>query len=209
MDNCESCPAGPGGGAAPAVNEPGGPRAGRLEAWPHAIVFAWGLAEATVFFIAPDVFLTRLALRDFGRAAIAGMWAVAGALAGGAGLWLAARHGEAGALLHLFEGTPGINAALVERSAHELSGQGLAALFTGGLRGQPYKLFAVHAGASNVPLAGFMVASAGARSVRFMASITAAWIGGRILGRRSVSFRNWAHAGFWAVFYVIYFAVMR
>jgi len=185
------------------------PVPGHREAWAAGIAFAWALAEATVFFISPDILLTRLALRDFRSAARAGVWAVAGALLGGALLWFAAEHGEAGALLRLFERTPGINAALVQRTAQEFSEQGLAALFTGALRGHPYKLFAVHAGAANVPLAAFLAVSACARSFRFMASITLAWIAGRALRRRSVAFRHWAHAFFWSAFYVIYFVAMH
>lgn len=45
--------------------------------------FAWGLAEATFFFIVPDVFTTRLALQDFKRALISCIFTLAGALLGG------------------------------------------------------------------------------------------------------------------------------
>ena len=46
----------------------------------HGLAFAWGLAEATFFFIVPDVLLTRVALRDFHASVIASLWSVAGAL---------------------------------------------------------------------------------------------------------------------------------
>lgn len=182
---------------------------GRTRDWSRGTAFSWALAEATFFFIVPEVFLTRLALRDFCRVAAASAWAVAGALVGGSGLWLAARHGDAGALLRLFERLPGINAGLVERSGDALGQQGLAALFMGVLRGYPFKLFAVHAGAGNGPFLAFLAASAGARFFRFTAAITVASTAGRALGRRSVALRYWAHAAFWLTFYAAYFLAMR
>jgi membrane protein YqaA with SNARE-associated domain len=181
----------------------------RTRDWSRGIACSWGLAEATFFFIVPDVFLTRLALRDFCRAVGASAWAVAGALVGGSGLWFAARHGNAGALLRLFERLPGINAGLVERSGEAFGQQGLAALFKGVLRGYPYKLFAVHAGAGKVPFVAFLAASACARFLRFTAAITVAWVAGRALGRRSVAFRYWVHAAFWLTFYAAYFLAMH
>ena len=105
---------------------------GRTRDWSRGTAFSWALAEATFFFIVPDVFLTRLALRDFCRVAAASAWAVAGALVGGSGLWFAARHGDAGALLRLFERLPGINAGLVERSRRSVRATGTRGPFHGG-----------------------------------------------------------------------------
>jgi membrane protein DedA with SNARE-associated domain len=162
-----------------------------------------------MFFIVPDVYLTRLALRDFRQAVTASLWALAGALLGGSGLWYAARHGEGGALLNLFEQLPGINADMIEKSRQAVSDHGLTALFSGAFRGQPYKLYAVYAGAKQVPLVAFLAASACARFLRFFVTITLAWIAGNNLAHRSARFRHWTHAFFWLTFYVVYFAAMR
>ena len=45
---------------------------------------AWGFAEATFFFIIPDVFLTYIALKNWRQATRACFWALGGALIGGA-----------------------------------------------------------------------------------------------------------------------------
>ncbi len=43
-----------------------------------AAAAAWGFAEATLFFLAPDVYLTRIALRDWRGALLASLAAAAG-----------------------------------------------------------------------------------------------------------------------------------
>ena len=128
-----------------------------------ALAFAWGLAEATVFFIVPDVLLTRFALLDFRRSFVAALWAVAGALIGGVLLWFAARHGAADAWLAFFDHLPGISPEMIFTTGEALRERGLPALATGALAGQPYKLYAIHAGTQGIPLLPFIVASAAAR----------------------------------------------
>ena len=49
----------------------------------NLLAIAWGLVEATVFFIVPDVLLTYLALKDPRRATKACIWTLVGALVGG------------------------------------------------------------------------------------------------------------------------------
>jgi membrane protein YqaA with SNARE-associated domain len=169
----------------------------------------WGLAEATVFFVVPDVWLTRLALRDFRQAFVASLWATAGAVIGGVAWWFAARHGAAGMLLALFDHLPGISPALIGKTERALADQGLLSLATGAMAGQPYKLYAVHAGASGVALAPFIAASLAARLARFLLTSAVAWAIGRGLRRRSESFRLRLHAVAWLGFYLCYFAVMR
>ena len=173
------------------------------------LAFAWGLAEATVFFIVPDVLLTRLALKDFRSARIASLWAVAGALLGGTVLYFAARNGLAPFLPDAFDRIPGISPGLIDRTGSELHDQGLAALASGALAGQPYKLYAVHAGLQNVPFLPFIAASAAARLARFLLTATIVWTIGLGLRRYSEAFRLRLHLGGWLAFYVLYFIVMR
>jgi hypothetical protein len=88
--------AGRGGGADDDVVEA---RHGRLS---DGLAFAWGLAEATVFFVVPDVWISRLALSSW-RAALRGCaLALVGALVGGVLLYLAGGRHEA-ALLALYD----------------------------------------------------------------------------------------------------------
>ena len=49
----------------------------------NALAAIWGAAEATLFFIVPDVFLSWLALSDRRQALIACLYALLGALVGG------------------------------------------------------------------------------------------------------------------------------
>src|SRR3546814_21022897 len=73
----------------------------------HAVSLLWGFAEATVFFVVPDVWISRRALSSW-RAALRGCgFALAGALVGGGLLSFAGRH-HAAALLALFERLPEI-----------------------------------------------------------------------------------------------------
>lgn len=175
------------------------------------IAFIWGLAEATVFFVVPDVFLTRLALRDsLPRALLAGVSALAGALLGGAGLWFAATdHEIATMLLRGFSHLPGINRDLVAAAGLALHEQGLKALLMGGLLGQPYKLFAVHAGVQEIPLGGFMLFSVAARFIRFALTATIAWLVGRGLKHWPKPRVLQLHALVWLCFYTIYFVAVR
>lgn len=134
----------------------------------NGIACFWGMAEATVFFIVPDVWLTRLAVRNFRRAFVASLWALAGAILGGIVLWAAARHGAAERLLAAFDLLPGISPALIDKSGRAMEERGLFSLATGALAGQPYKLYAVHAGASGVPFVPFLLASLATRLFRFL-----------------------------------------
>ena len=56
--------------------------------WLNGLAASWGAAEATLFFIVPDVLLSRMALQDRRRALQACLWALAGALAGGTLVWM-------------------------------------------------------------------------------------------------------------------------
>lgn len=175
------------------------------------IAFLWGFAEATVFFVVPDVFITRLALRDsLPRALLACVYALGGALLGGAVLWFAATQSDmATPLLRLFAHLPGINRDLVAATGQALYDHGPKALLAGGLLGQPYKLFAVHAGVQEIPLGGFILFSAVARFARFALTATLAWLVGLGLKRWPKSRVLQLHALVWLCFYTIYFLAVR
>ncbi len=169
---------------------------------------AWGFAEATVFFIVPDVLLTRLALRDLRLALAAAAYAVGGALLGGTLLWWAAGHGHAPQLLAAFAYLPGIFPRLVHDTGAAIGADGLKALFVGGFVGTPYKLLATHAGATGIGLAPFLAVSLAARLSRFVVTILVAWAAGRALTAPSLRAKLWLHALAWLAFYAWYFTVM-
>ena len=175
----------------------------------NGIAFIWGLAEATVFFLVPDVWLTRLAVRDFRRAFIASLWALAGAILGGIVLWAFARHGAAERLFAAFDLLPGISPALIEKSGRAMEERGLVSLATGALAGQPYKLYAVHAGATGVVFVPFLLASLVARLFRFLLTSAIARTIGRMFEYRGERFVLRLHGVVWLVFYLCYFSFMR
>lgn len=172
------------------------------------LALLWGLAEATLFFIVPDVLLSLLALRSRPRALVAGGFAVVGALLGG---WLMYRWAalDAGLARDALVSVPAISADLLAQVRQQLASQGLPAMFAGAFSGVPYKIYAVEAGAAALPLAAFLALSLPARALRFLLVIVAVdWIarhwacGMRPAGRTALAL------GFWGLFYAGYFSVM-
>jgi membrane protein YqaA with SNARE-associated domain len=135
--------------------------------WSLVIGFLWGLAEATVFFIVPDVYLGFVALCNWRR----GLWvmlaAFLGAMLGGAAMYLLATNNPSGVdrfLTHI----PMIDAPLVAEVAEQTRTQGLMAVLFGPLRGTPYKIYAAQAGAQSLPLLSFLLMTIPARLQRFI-----------------------------------------
>jgi membrane protein YqaA with SNARE-associated domain len=180
---------------------------GRQRLWDGAAVL-WGFAEASVFFIVPDVLLTAAAMGSLRRGLRAAGFALAGAVVGGVVVMLWARADPEGAA-RLLLAVPGISDALVERARGLVEGGFLAGMTIGSLSGVPYKIFAVEAAGAGLGLGTFAAMSVPARGLRFVVAALIAYGIGRMLpadwGPRA---RLGLLAGFWAVFYAFYFAVM-
>src|SRR5690554_874396 len=73
----------------------------------------WGFAEATLFFIVPDVFLTFLGIRRLSWAVRASFGALIGALIGGTLMCLLAP-GQTSVMRSLLEAVPGIAPVLID-----------------------------------------------------------------------------------------------
>lgn len=137
------------------------------------LAFAWGLAEATFFFIVPDVLLTLVACRALRPALKATVAALVGALAGGALMYAFGVHKAHTARVFL-DHVPAISPALIADVARQISESGLLAVLLGPLKGIPYKIYAVQWGAQDGSFAAFLLISIPARYVRFfLASIAA------------------------------------
>src|SRR5262245_716191 len=170
----------------------------------------WGFAEATLFFVVPDVYLSRVALRSLRAAALGCLLATAGALAGGALMygWGERNPAAAEAALDL---VPAISPAALARVADELrggSGAASAAIIAGGFLGRPYKIYAVEAGRLGMGLPRFLAASALARLPRFLAvALLAAGIA-RVptLARRPGAAVR-LHLAVWTLFYIFYWSL--
>src|SRR5437764_358085 len=87
------------------------------------IAALWGLAEATLFFLVPDVYLSAVGLGNL-RAALEGcLWALAGALTGGVAMYFWGAHDAAGAGRAL-DLIPAIGAGTIVRVRGELLARG-------------------------------------------------------------------------------------
>jgi membrane protein YqaA with SNARE-associated domain len=165
----------------------------------------WGFAEATLFFIVPDVLLSWIALRQGRAALIACLWALVGALVGGTVMytWGAVDLNSAQAAL---EAVPAISRSMYNAVGEQIHSHGVGTLFLGPLTGTPYKIYAVQAGAGEISLGLFLLVSGPARLVRF-ALITGLtiWIC-RWFSGMTIFLRQMIHLIVWTTFYIWYFA---
>lgn len=168
----------------------------------------WGLAEATVFFVVPDVLLSWYALDNIKRGLLACLYALAGALLGGALVWYWG-YLDPDSANALFASLPGINEALIDKVQAQSEDLGLMALMVGPLSGTPYKLYAAAAPGLNQGLLVFLLVSVPARLIRFVIVTT-------LIGVIAKLLRKWlkpetvmtVHLAGWAVFYAGYFWIM-
>jgi hypothetical protein len=169
----------------------------------------WGFAEATLFFIVPDVFLTWIATRyGAGQAARASFAAVAGAVLGGVGMYMWAAHDPE--LARTVIGViPAISDSMISETGADVRSAGAWAIFAGGFTGVPYKIYAVESGAARIGMAWFVLATLAARFIRFLASSFLVAGLARLMARRfAPATINLTLIVGWIGFYVGYFALM-
>jgi len=172
------------------------------------LAFLWGLAEATLFFIVPDVLLTLLALFDLKLALWGAIFSLAGALIGGASMYLWGKSRFASALKAV-AALPGISLALIEREKKSLLQKGPWAIALGPLKGVPYKIYAICAPSSGISFSRFLLISIPARGSRFLLSIFAADLLFHHAGwTTALEVQIGILAVFWTAFYVWYFKQM-
>lgn len=161
---------------------------------------AWGLAEASFFFVVPDVLISAFALRGGRLALFALAGSLFGACVGGAAMYLWAQHDPATAWA-MVDAVPFVPERLFA-VARELSAthQGLGILI-GSFSGVPYKIFAVQAPEA-MSFASFLAWTLPGRATRFAMSATLAWWMARWLRTRSRS--DWVRLGWAAVWVGIY-----
>ena len=172
-----------------------------------AIACLWGLGEATVFFIVPDVLLSWVATRSLRAAMKATVAALVGALVGGA-LMAVFAHAAPETARAFLQHIPGINAHLLERVAGQVDERGLMAVLFGPLKGIPYKIYAVEWGRRGGDMFTFLLISIPARWVRFALSALLSSAIARLIKpltghRAGIEFLILAMI--WVVFYTFYF----
>ena len=174
----------------------------------NAVAGLWGAAEATLFFIVPDVFLSWLALSDRRQALVACLYAVLGALVGGTIMWAWGRNDPEAARATL-DLVPAIADSTIARVQRQLDETGITALFLGPLSGIPYKIYAVEAAQAGIGLLVFLAVSVPARLMRFVAVAFVIGALGQVLQRRlSLRAVRIVLVACWVVFYAWFLAIM-
>ena len=173
------------------------------------IAALWGFAEATMFFIVPDVWLSFVALHKGFRGALwAVSFAVTGAIVGGALVYTASVWDQA-ATTTAIDAVPAISAGMISDVRSSLQQDALWAMLQGSLTGVPYKVFASQAAVNGIELPHFALATIPARAFRFIA-VTAltVMIARLLLARASARTKTGILASCWVLFYGFYFSVM-
>lgn len=166
----------------------------------------WGAAEATFFFIVPDVLLTTAVLRLGSKRALP-LPFVAAATAALAGffMWWWGSHDTAAARDAMLM-VPAVGPDLVARAHDEMAHSWPLNLFVGAVTGLPYKLYAVEAGALGINPFLFVLVSFFARLPRFLLTMALAWLADKGLariGQPRWRFAIWAAS--WLALYAAYF----
>ncbi|MBX3431309.1 MAG: hypothetical protein KF779_17115 [Hyphomonadaceae bacterium] len=171
--------------------------------------FVWGVAEATLFFIVPDVLLSYIGLkRGVKAAARASFIAAIGASVGGVIMYLWSAN-DAAVARQAVLAVPAISDAMAQRAEQAMAQNWFLAAFLGPLTSTPFKVFAIvapHVGAS---LPAFALAAIVARLPRFLIVSIGVSLIGRALSRW-LSERQllWLLIGAWLLFYVVFFSLM-
>lgn len=166
--------------------------------------FSWGFVESMLFFLVPDMILSVVAVHNLRRALWCCLWAVAGAIAGGAVMYAWGAHDVATAL-QVLDAVPAIPADMLTKVHHELSTGGLTAMLWGPLIGIPYKIYAVQAGALGLSVPGFLLMTIPARIIRFVITCLGFNLVSRGLRRLGAGPR--LIAGCWTLFWILNYAI--
>jgi len=135
--------------------------------WSIIIAFVWGLAEATAFFIVPDVYLGFVALFNWKRGLWAMVAAVIGAMVGGSIMYSLAMK-DLSAVNFFLTRIPLISAEMIADIANRMQVDGLITMVNGPLRGVPYKIYAAQAGGASLPYFSFLLMTILARLERLL-----------------------------------------
>jgi len=164
------------------------------------IALGWGFAEAVLFFVIPDVFLTLVAIQfGFRRSLRLALVATAGAVAGGLAMygWASLHPASVYAAVEFL---PGIDGAMVQAVQVDVAAHGNAALLAGPWQGTPYKLFAAASGDLGLSPISLALLTIPGRLARFAVSVAVAsylrWFFARWITEKAM-------IGLWAMFWVL------
>lgn len=173
-----------------------------------ALAALWGFAEATLFFIVPDVWISYVAMRRGWKAGVlAACLACIGALFGGALMYLWGSR-DAETVRHMLDMIPAVSPGMIWTTGYEIEHAGLASMIRGAFTGVPFKIYAVEAGIVGTGLGTFLGMAVIVRLMRFVLAALIAAAAASLL-RRVFSERIALSlfASFWILFYAWYFTV--
>ncbi len=173
------------------------------------ISFLWGAAEASFFFVVPDVWLSRVALTSLRAAFLNVLIAVLGALIGGIIVYFVGGYAFE-TVRFLINFIPAVHTEMVDRVGVDVQERSfLLSMIDASVSGVPYKIYALWAGHLNISLPVFLLFTVIARSLRFIAVIILArGIVVVLMRHMSLETMLMVHIAFWSVFYVLYFCRM-
>jgi len=167
-----------------------------------------GFAEATLFFIVPDVWISLLALRSGHDALIACLYTLGGAIIGGIIMYYLGR-ANLEKLNVALDRIPAIRPKDIEKVQSDLIRSGVKAVLFGPLLGIPYKIYAVNAHTVMSSLA-FLLISIPARVIRFiLVALMTAFASEKFLSGLPLVDKVWVILILWAIFYTVYFIIKR
>jgi hypothetical protein len=180
------------------------------------LAFVWGVAEASLFFVVPDVPVSLIALARGWRVGLrAALAAAAGAMLGGTALAVFASHAPEAAIAAV-NAVPAISPAMIARMQAMMAGTHSAAGLAGvmilaSLSGIPYKIAAASAPGLGIPVWELALLTPLVRLPRFVA-LAAAGAGLRRLApalpgwMRPLRVRLLLAALGWSAFYLAYWS---
>ena len=176
---------------------------------PLAVLAAglWGYAEATRFWLIPDILLGWITLNRPRSIVSSVIAATVGAVIGGVRM-----HEHAGEEHTRLTEIPGINEAMLLDAHERFASRGWVAVVRAPIDGIPYKVYATESGLAERPLAELIAWTPPARLWRFLLTAAGAAIIGRVFSRsvrRSEGLWFAGTLGFWVFVYIRYFARLR
>jgi len=176
--------------------------------WAARVGLLWGFAEATLFFIVPDVLLGAVALFAPRAAPRLLAFTLAGALAGGALTYGVANELRPSQSEAVLDGVPTVKDSAIHRVEREMRDDGPRSIVYGPLRmGTPYKLYARAAAVEDEAFSSFFLWSIPGRLERMLpVTLVAALVG--FLARGWIARRPRAilvsYGALWLAVYVVY-----
>jgi len=173
--------------------------------------FFWGLMEATVFFMVPDVPISFITMKRGAKAGIiASFVAACGAAIGGIAMFYWARQDLFG-VLTIIEKLPAISEKMIIDVKTQMQGSHpFIAMLLGAFRGTPYKIYASFAPYCGIPIWKIFLLTPLIRLPRFLMVVFATKYANSFAKRMAMKQSDLIKFAVvtWILFYLIYWLVM-